>query len=319
MLAGMKRVVVVLGALILAACQMPPRPDQSAARSPVGAVAEPLLAGEFDNHEQVWRAHENSDAVVPAHALITVEPTSQTEWSLWRIHLDASPALDAVWAMHGDKVAAGQVALVPHRALVAAPGTGAAFDPKQWAPLDACGLHGSADASSLHATADAAACAVIAPGVGTAAALLPLAIDREGEWLHVRLYADQARGADARTDARLVRWFTGWAAINGAGPKAAAESRDWHMDRNVRLGSEGGRFALRWRDGSPAGYSLGLERVTYRDGNVPVLKLSIVDDGSGNTLAYAWANPEATRIGINLGWVQVGLESAPASAPERRH
>ena len=47
-----------------------------------------------------------------------------------------------------------------------------------------------------------------------------------------------------------------------------------------------------------------------------MLKLSVVDDASGRTLAYAWTNPEATRIGINLGWVQVGLESAaigPAS------
>jgi hypothetical protein len=41
---------------------------------------------------------------------------------------------------------------------------------------------------------------------------------------------------------------------------------------------------------------------------VPVLKLSVVGDADGSTLAYAWANPEATRIGINLGWVQVGLE-----------
>jgi hypothetical protein len=44
-----------------------------------------------------------------------------------------------------------------------------------------------------------------------------------------------------------------------------------------------------------------------------VLKLSVVGDADGATLAYAWANPEATRIGINLGWVQVGLdlETAP--------
>ena len=56
-----------------------------------------------------------------------------------------------------------------------------------------------------------------------------------------------------------------------------------------------------------------LERLTYREGNVPVLKLSVVGDADGSTLAYAWANPEATRIGINLGWVQVGLD------PRRRY
>jgi hypothetical protein len=49
---------------------------------------------------------------------------------------------------------------------------------------------------------------------------------------------------------------------------------------------------------------------------VPVLKLSVVSDADGSTLAYAWANTEATRIGINLGWVQVGLsrEDQPVAA-----
>jgi hypothetical protein len=45
---------------------------------------------------------------------------------------------------------------------------------------------------------------------------------------------------------------------------------------------------------------------------VPVLKLSVVDDRNGRTLAYAWANPEATRIGLSLGWVQVGLDRTVA-------
>jgi hypothetical protein len=56
--------------------------------------------------------------------------------------------------------------------------------------------------------------------------------------------------------------------------------------------------------------------MTYRDGSVPVLKLSVIEDASGSSVVYAWANPEATRIGINLGWVQVGLE-AESNAPAR--
>jgi hypothetical protein len=100
--------------------------------------------------------------------------------------------------------------------------------------------------------------------------------------------------------------------LNGAGPDAAADSNDWHMDRKVRIGSEGGRYPLAFRDGNPSGYSLLLERLTYREGNVPVLKLSVIDDRNNRTLAYAWANPEATRIGISLGWVQVGLDQTMA-------
>ncbi len=90
---------------------------------------------------------------------------------------------------------------------------------EQWTPLDACALRSTASAP-YRASADTAACTAVAPGIGATAALLPLAIEREGEWLHIRLYADQARGADAREDAREVRWFAGWAALNGGGPKS---------------------------------------------------------------------------------------------------
>ncbi|MEP6880834.1 MAG: hypothetical protein ABI866_02520 [Dokdonella sp.] len=128
--------------------------------------------------------------------------------------------------------------------------------------------------------------------------------------MRVRLYADQARGAEALVDARRVTWYGGWAAINGAGQNAKPESTDWHMNKDLRISNEGGKTPLKWRDGQNSGYSLELERATYRDGNVAVVKLSVIEDASGRAIAYAWANPEATRIGINLGWIQVGLDSA---------
>ena len=269
-----------------------------------------MLEGEFDNHEQVWAARENpaAAAIVPPHVAITLATTPRDGWSVWHVHLDAATPIDAVWAMQIVREAGGKSTLLPHRALLAAPATGAKFDAKQWTPLNACSLLGTVTATNVHVAADVAACAALAPGIGPQAALLPLAIEREGEWLHVRFYADQARGVDVREDARKVRVFGGWAAINGAGPHGADDSKDWHMNRAIRLGNEGGRAALTWRDGKPSGYSLGLERLTYREGNVAVLKLSVISDADGRTLAYAWANPEATRIGINLGWVQVGLE-----------
>lgn len=298
----MKRIALALFALSLAACHDVRR----APGYPTAASATPPAAeGVYDNHAQVWQAHESAPgAVQPPHVVVTIDATSQPDWALWRIHLDATPPVDAVWAIRSMTQSDGALALVPHRPLVATPSP--TFDAQQWAALDACTLRTPARAAA--ATADIAACAAIVPGIGTEAALLPLAIERDGEWLRLRLYADQARGTDAREDLRLVRWFTGWAAINGGGPKADAASRDWHMDRALRIGSEGGRYALKWRDGNASGYSLVLERLTYREGDVPVLKLSVVGDADGSTLAYAWANPEATRIGINLGWVQVGLD-----------
>jgi hypothetical protein len=276
-----------------------------------------LFAGEFDNHEQVGSARAATAIAAPPHVVVTLEGTPQADWSIWRIHYDATPALDAVWAMQRIDAGGGAVSLLPHRAVAAgATMVGSAFDPKQWAALDACNLRGSATAAQIRVAADVAGCAAIVPGIGPDAALLPTAVERDGEWLRLHLYADQARGADAREDARKVETYAGWAAINGSGPQGGGGGNDWHMNRAMHLGSEGGRDALTWRDGKASGYSLGLERVTYREGNVPVLKLSVIDDATGVTLAYAWANPEATRIGINLGWVQVGLDRAGAAPTE---
>ncbi|GAA0706980.1 hypothetical protein [Dokdonella soli] len=315
----MNRIILSLLVLLsLTACQN--ALHAGATRSVAGAptMADGMLVGEFDNHEQVWTARENAAAIAPAHVVVTLEPTSHADWTLWRIHLDATPAMDAVWAMQQVAGANGATALLPHRALLAAPAMGAAFDAQQWAPLDACALRGTIAGTGIKVAGDPASCAAIVPGIGPQAPLLPIAVEREGEWLRLRLYADQARGTEAREDARRIVFFGGWAAVNGAGPTAAADSKDWHMDRSVRLGSEGGRAALKWRDGSASGYSLGLERLTYRDGNVPVLKLSVIDDRNGGTLAYAWANPEAQRIGINLGWVQIGLQRETEAGAARR-
>ena len=279
-------------------------------------VATTLLDGEFDNHEQVWAARDNAATAIAApHVVITLASTPHPDWSVWHIHLDAATPLDATWAMQVVDAPGGTRLLLPYRALVAEPAMDAKFDARQWTVLDACALRGTIAATSIHVSADVAACTALVPGIGPQAALLPLVIEREGEWLRARLYADQARGAQVREDARKVQVFGGWAAINGGGPQGGGDSKDWHMSRTLRLGSEGGRAALTWRDGKPSGYSLGLERLTYREGNVPVLKLSVIEDATGRTLAYAWANPEATRIGINLGWVQVGLDrNAPTLA-----
>ena len=72
-------------------------------------------------------------------------------------------------------------------------------------------------------------------------------------------------------------------------------------------------------DASVLGTGVGsvvLERLTYREGNRPVLKLSLVEDANRRVFAYAWANPEATAIGLNLGWAQIGLsrDDQPAAA-----
>lgn len=309
----MKLRLLLLATAVLCGCQsiLPGKRSAEGVSSPM----VPSTTGDYDNHEQVWSAAQSGAVAVP-HVVLSIAPMGSDDWSQWDIRVDGSTPLQARWAMRraGGK---GDVSLVPYRALVASPAQGKDFDPAQWAALDACALHAKREGAGMSYGADASACAVLTPGIGSTAALLPLTIQSDGEFLRVRFYVDQVRGEGAREDLRRVQAYGGWAAINGAGPTAAADSSDWHMDRSMRLGSEGGRSPVRFRDGSPSGYSLLLERLTYRDGNVPVLKLSVVADADGRVLAYAWANPEATRIGINLGWLQVGLDRAnPGATPK---
>lgn len=292
----------------LAGCQALRSPR---APAPPPAQAD-IVSGTYDNHGQIQAAARAS--LPPPHVSVRVVDSGRPDWSVWSVSYASTPPLAVTWAMHRIRDADGGVALVPHRAQAAGKVPAAGFDPALWLPLDACALRGVVSSAGQRWQADAARCAGITPGIGTDAAALPLVIDAEGEWLRIRFHADQARGPEAREDLRRVVPFAGWAALNGAGPDAVP-GNDWHMDRALRLGSEGGRAALTWRDGAPSGWSLLLERPTYRDGSVPVLKLSVVEDASGRTLAYAWANPDASRIGINLGWLQAGLERATSTPP----
>lgn len=297
------RSALVLACFVLSACQTFRRADALVVTSDDWRGD---LVGEFDNHEQVVQARPA--AIPQVHFVVTA--LAQAGWYAWRAQLRTDTLLEATWLLRVELAADGAVVLIPHRPLVADPAIDSTFDAAQWIALDACALRAAASAGPLMAKADAASCATVAPGVGVEAALLPLSIEQRADGMRVRLYADQARGVDAHADARRIRWFGGWAAINGAGANATAASVDWHMSQDLRIGSEGGRTALKWRDGKPSGYALLLERLTYREGNTPVLKLSLVEEASQRAVAYAWANPEATRIGLNLGWAQIGLERA---------
>lgn len=304
------RFPLLAAALAIAACQALPSPRGPAAQS----VAVPIAIGEYDNHDQVQVLQAQAAALSPPHVWLRISDGGHGDWSRWQVRYASAPALDVTWAMRQLREADGSLVLVPHRARSPGAAAAAGLVPAEWLPLDACALRADPGASGRW-QADAARCSTVIPGIGSDAAVLPLAIEADGEWLRIRFVADQARGADAREDLRRVVAFSGWAALNGSGPDATPGS-DWHMQRSLQLGSEGGRAGLPWRDGTPSGWSLLLERPTYRDGSVPVLKLSVVEDASGRTLAYAWADPDASRIGLNLGWLQAGLErTAPAAAP----
>jgi hypothetical protein len=271
-----------------------------------------VLAGEYDNHEQVKQA---STGIAVPHLRQTLRAVSGDGWWLWELRIVGNAAATpTVWLYRLSSDSRGSVTLTPFRAVdpaatTALTATDHRFDyvAAQWAQLAPCTMSGEWKGAQFFAAASVAACSSLLPGLGESAALLPLSLSLAGEMLDSTTFSDQARGADARIDARRVRWFGGWAAINGGGPRAKADSSDWHTRSDLRLSSEGGAVPVRWRDGAASGYSLELERKTYVERKLSVLQLNVIEDASGSVVDYVWASPDSAVIGLNMGWLQVGL------------
>ena len=300
---------------LLVGCQMAPVRGAGGAGDVLARLAA-ALPGEYDNHEQAQAGARATTVAVP-HLRETWKALGGDWWMLNLRIADAAHPLEATW-LYRAAAAGARITLTPYRALEAEPVESLGepnahfkFDAAQWAELAPCAQTGEWKSSQFSAAADVAACSALLPGLGESAALLPLRVALDGDMLRSATFADLARGADAGVDARRLRWFDGWAAINGGGPRAPSSNQDWHMQRDLRLSSEGGRVPLRWRDGAATGWSLELARTSYPERKLSVLQLNVIDDASGRVLDYAWTNPEAGAIGFNLGWLQVGLTQSP--------
>lgn len=316
----MHRALILAGAVVLTGCQSLAAGgaggrSASAAGDALARLAD-ALPGAYDNHEQV--AHGGPGAVLMhvQHDLRVVERERDHVSWIWRLRAAGSTPLTSIWLLRAQATENGRrIRIVPYRpidavaadALFADPALPFHYAAEQWAELAPCAQDGAWDGGKFSAAASVEACSVLLPGLGEKAALLPLRFVIDGDMLRVATFADSPRGADAVEEARRVRWFEGWAAINGGGPQAKAGNQDWHFDQNLHLSSEGGRAVIHWRDGTPSGYTLELERTNYPERKLTVLQLNVIDDASGKTLTYAWTDPQATAIGLNLGWLQLGL------------
>ncbi len=325
---------IAMTTLVMSGCELPATRVGGAATSNGGdsmARLQAALAGEYDNDEQVRQSraavHAGTALAVPhlREAWRLLDQSRDHSFWLWRLQSpDHADAATALWLYRLAPATDGRrIVATPYRPIDPAKVSAELLDPKfsfrfvpeHWAELTPCALTGEWKSTQFIASADATACSALLPGLGESASLLPLRFTLDADMLRAATFADQARGADAGIDARRLRWFSGWAAINGGGPKAQAANQDWHQQKDLRLSSEGGRVALRWRDGAASGYSLELVRASYAERKLSVLQLNVIDDASGQTIDYAWTNPEATAIGVNLGWLQVGFTQA-AVTPE---
>jgi hypothetical protein len=113
---------------------------------------------------------------------------------------------------------------------------------------------------------------------------------------------------------RKVRRFSGWMGVRRSRVDPAyggdVSGDEMFFDGKVNIHNEGGRVSLLDDDGRPTGFAIELAQLTYQNTRVPILKLGIIDETSGETLSYTWAATDSSRIGINLRWFQAGLTAA---------
>ena len=102
-------------------------------------------------------------------------------------------------------------------------------------------------------------------------------------------------------------WYKGWMAVKKHMVEPGADLSEWIFARIERMHNQGQKIPLLDESGNKTGYTLSLEAVTYQETQVPVLKVGVIDDRTGYTLSYSWADPESHRVGLNVRWFQAGL------------
>ena len=116
----------------------------------------------------------------------------------------------------------------------------------------------------------------------------------------------EARRSKRTVQARRAKHYRGWISLKRNYIDDTAADDDYIFLQGLRFHDEG--FIAQVLDGGePTGYAVELAKLTYQRTQIPILKLGIIDEKTGKTVSYAWADQGAGRIGINLRWIQAGL------------
>lgn len=115
----------------------------------------------------------------------------------------------------------------------------------------------------------------------------------------------QNRVSDRVLQLERVQAYSGWAGVRESGVNDSVGA--WRVAEQISIDSDGLAMDPDDAAGMPLGITLDLAPYRVRDGEPPVLRLRAFDTASGELLGQAWADPQATRIGLALPAVQVGL------------
>jgi len=106
----------------------------------------------------------------------------------------------------------------------------------------------------------------------------------------------------AMLDLRRARALRCWAAI----PKVGTDPVQWWSRREIAMHDQGGRALLRTDEAVPQQFEIRMRNVVWPTGpNQPSLVLYVHTPAGGNVaVAYGWADPAASRVGINIRTMQ---------------
>jgi hypothetical protein len=321
---------LVFAALLLPACVPPSlRVAGDAMEMPTLAQQQmsalSWLHGEWDNHAQVEAARQAGTTLPPrVHLLYAwLDLPGKERWLLTQ-HSESTPSQvyqsrvyqNRLYRLESD-VAAGALRLERYRPADDAVLLDLHRDPQRQQGLQLSLLQADPGCSfklefdvqvqGFQGSTQPGACS---ERNGASQALINTSLHFNAQALHLEEAVVVAGGTVASTDlhTRKVRYFDGWAVIHRDGARADPAAGDgFRILRTLRLFDQGNRFELRWDDGKPTGYSLELAQLDYAGEVGTVLRLALLEDRTGRTLAYAWANPDASRIGLNIGWFQSGF------------
>ncbi len=98
---------------------------------------------------------------------------------------------------------------------------------------------------------------------------------------------------------RKARNFSCWVAVKHQ------EGEGWHFERNRKLHDQGGRFWVTTDEATPQRVGLKMRNVVWPYGNnKPSLVVYAYKGDSERAESYAWSEPTAKRVGLNLRWMQ---------------
>lgn len=273
-----------------------------------------LLAGEFDNFQQVWEERENRAPFVHARIHLIAAPVRLPQFGehvfYVQQYLDGDPA--KVHRQHlfafSPMQAEGAVVLTIYAFADGRPLIDAHRDPAKLAPLrpadlisyPGCGIRLAQQGAGFSGVLQGSAAGCAGQGGAgfpyEAMTLLPGEL-RLGERVAA---GDTPAGRPEAAPYRFLRcrWFRGWAVIR------RGDSEAYDVARDLLLHDQGGRVLLRSGERE---YEIELAQLVYQNTKVPIMKLALYEKGRDESFAYTWSDPEAGRIGINLRWIQAGF------------